>query len=231
MHGGHGGSKGFPDVIVGWCVRQATTGTPRKRALWGEFPACILGRAQETPDAESQDSYGELIEMSTRDLMKLPAVALLALAAACGGGSQDSADTAATSGDAAAASNVDATSTQSPAAAEATPPAPAAGGNVVEIKMVTTQGGASGTFEPANVTVKQGDVIRWVMADGSAAHNVSFSMAQGNPSGFSAPADSPYLSASGQTFEVKVDNWAAGTYNYVCVPHQGMGMKGTITVQ
>lgn len=166
--------------------------------------------------------------MAIRDLMKLPVVGLLALAAACGGG--ESSDNAAATTESAPAATT--TETAAPAATTA----PAAGatapatGNVVEIKMISENGGASGKFEPANVTVKKGDVIRWVMADAQAAHNVSFSMAQGNPAGFSAPADSPYLSQAGQTFEVPV-SMDAGTYHYVCVPHMAMGMVGSITVQ
>ena len=161
-----------------------------------------------------------------RDLMKLPAIALLALAAACGGGEQASTTEDATT----ATQGADATVTQSPEAAEKTAPTPAAQGNVVEVRMVTTQGGASGQFEPAQITVKKGDVIRWVMADAQAAHNVSFTQGQNNPAGFTPPADSPYLNQAGQTFEVTVD-WAPGTYNYVCVPHVSTGMVGAVTVQ
>ncbi|MBB4637418.1 plastocyanin/azurin family copper-binding protein [Longimicrobium terrae] len=168
--------------------------------------------------------------MAIRDLMKLPVIGLLALAAACGGG--ESSDNAAATTESAPAATTTTTETAAPAATTA----PAAGatapatGNVVEIKMVSENGGASGKFEPANVTVKKGDVIRWVMADAQAAHNVSFSMAQGNPAGFSAPADSPYLNQAGQTFDVTV-TMEPGTYNYVCVPHMAMGMVGSITVQ
>lgn len=161
----------------------------------------------------------------TRDLMKLPAIALLALAAACGGGDEQAASTdTAAQGTEAAAAPAPATDATAPT------PAPATGsGTVHDVKMVTTQNGASGQFEPAALTVKRGDRIRWTMADGSAPHNVSFSLAQGNPSGFTPPADSPLYTQAGQNFEVPAD-WAPGTYNYVCMPHAGMGMRGTITV-
>jgi plastocyanin len=72
-------------------------------------------------------------------------------------------------------------------------------------------------------------VIRFVQADNGAAHNVSFRMAQGNPAGFQPPADSPYYTTEGQSYEVKVD-WENGTYNYVCVPHMATGMTGSVTV-
>jgi plastocyanin len=160
----------------------------------------------------------------TRDLMKLPAIALLALAAACGGGDEQAAstDTAAQGTETAAA--------PAPAADASAPAAPATGsGTVHDVKMVTTQNGASGEFQPATLTVKRGDRIRWTMADGTAPHNVSFSLAQGNPAGFTPPADSPLYTQAGQNFEVPAD-WAPGTYNYVCMPHAGMGMRGSITV-
>jgi plastocyanin len=171
--------------------------------------------------------------MSIRDLNKLPIVALLALAAACGGG-DDTAQTPAADTTGAAATGTPTVQMDSPAAPAAAPTAgapvtPDAGGQVHQVQMVTTQGGASGEFQPATLTVKKGDVVRWTMADGTVMHNVSFTQADSNPAGFTPPADSPFLTQAGQTYELKID-FAPGTYNYVCVPHEAMGMKGTITV-
>jgi plastocyanin len=165
-------------------------------------------------------------------IRKLPILGLLALAAACGGGGET--EQAAATTDTTAASGTP-TVTTVPAETPATPAAggavtPDAGGQVHEVRMVTTQNGASGQFEPAQITVKKGDVIKWVMADAQAVHNVSFSMAQGNPGGFTPPADSPMYTQQGQSYELKVD-WNPGTYNYVCVPHSMMGMTGSVTVQ
>jgi plastocyanin len=165
------------------------------------------------------------------NLSKLPVVGLLVLAAACGGG--DEADQAATTDGAAATSGTPTVAMDS-ATATAAPTGgatvtPDAGGQVHEVRMVTTQNGASGQFEPATLNVKKGDVVRWTMVDGQVPHNVSFSMAQNQPAGFTAPADSPFLTQAGQTHELKID-WAPGTYNYVCMPHMAMGMAGSITV-
>jgi plastocyanin len=168
--------------------------------------------------------------MSIRDLNKLPIVALLALTAACGGGGEQA---PATAENAPAASGTP--TVEMPAETQAATPAaggtvtPDAGGQVHEVKMVSTNGGASGVFEPAQITVKKGDVIRWVMADGTVMHNVSFTSAQGNPGGVTLPADSPYLTQQGQSYEAKIDA-GSGTYNYVCVPHAAMGMVGSVTV-
>jgi plastocyanin len=166
-------------------------------------------------------------------IRKLPILGLLALAAACGGG--DNTETADTTTTDAPATSGTPTVTTTPSAAPAAPAAgapvtPDAGGQVHEVRMVTTQNGVSGQFEPATITVKKGDVIRWTMADAQAVHNVSFSQGQGNPAGFTPPADGPMLMQAGQTYEVKVD-WNTGTYHYVCVPHAAMGMTGSVTVQ
>jgi plastocyanin len=172
--------------------------------------------------------------MSIRDLNKLPIVALLALSAACGGG-DDTAQAPAADTTTAAASGTPTVQMDSPAAQAGAPAAPGAsvtpdaGGQVHDVQMVTTQGGAAGEFQPATLNVKKGDVVRWTMADGTVMHNVSFAQADSNPAGFTPPADSPFLTQQGQTYELKID-FAPGTYNYVCVPHEAMGMKGSITV-
>jgi plastocyanin len=149
-----------------------------------------------------------------RILRTLPLLALLALGA-CGDKGGNGGDTP---------------PADSPAVV--TPP-PAAGGdqpaagNVVEVRAVTTQNGASGVFEPANITVKPGDVIRWI-SDGAAAHNVNFA-ADKNPGKTGLPPAGPYLTAPNATYEWTV-NVAPGTYNYQCDPHVTTGMLGTVTV-
>ena len=168
--------------------------------------------------------------MSIRDLNKLPLVALLALTAACGGGDEQA---PATTENAPASGTptveMPAETAPSPAGAQGGTVTPDAGGQVHEVSMISTQGGASGEFQPKTLNVKRGDVVRWTMADGVVMHNVSFTQADSNPAGFTPPADSPFLTQQGQTFELKID-FAPGTYNYVCVPHEMTGMVGSITV-
>lgn len=143
---------------------------------------------------------------------------LLALTAACGGGDQQGSEQAA----------------ETPAAeapttgGEQAPQAPAASGNVIEVRMVTTQNGASGEFQPSQVTAKKGDVIRFVMADAGAAHNANFQVPEnaGKPG---LPGPTQYLTQAGQSAEVQV-TMEPGTYDFQCDPHAAMGMKGKLTV-
>jgi plastocyanin len=144
---------------------------------------------------------------------RLASVLALALLAACGGGG-------------------DAPKSDEPAGGPATPPAAppaaaAATGDTITVRMVTTQAGAAGQFEPAEVSAKPGDVIHFV-ADGGAAHNVSFPAAE-NAGAAGLPGPSTYLVAADQTVDVPV-TFAPGTYTFVCDPHTATGMKGKLTV-
>ena len=150
-------------------------------------------------------------------MKKLPLLGLAALLAACGGGDRPAANTD--------------TDTAAAAAAPAVPaPAPAAPqGNVVEVRMVTTPDGASGRFEPASVTVKKGDTLRFI-TDGKTVHNASFTPAENPGKSNLPPSPGPYLTTPNQTYDVAI-NMDPGTYNYVCDPHLATGMRGSVTVQ
>jgi plastocyanin len=149
---------------------------------------------------------------------RLPLLGLAALLAACGGGDQKAVTTDTDTTTAAAA----------PAATPAPAPAPATG-NVVEVRMVTSANLASGTFEPANVTVKKGDTVRFI-TDGKTVHNASFTPAENPGKSNLPPSPGPYLTTPNQNWDLVV-TMDPGTYTYVCDPHAAMGMKGTLTVQ
>lgn len=95
-------------------------------------------------------------------------------------------------------------------------------GAVHEVRMVTP----GEVFEPAQLEVKRGDVVRFVLVAG--VHNASFP-ADKNPAGVNLPAATPYLQAPGQTYDLVVD-LPAGEYTYQCDPHAAMGMTGQLTV-
>jgi plastocyanin len=142
----------------------------------------------------------------------------------------------------------DAAATDSTAATAAvtdtTPAAPAGGamapitGQTHEVKMI---GDAQGyRFEPADITIKQGDGIKFTFVNGG-PHNVAFDAATLSAEAKAAllanmPEQQGELSgkmlmAEGETYTISFAGVPAGTYDYVCTPHLAMNMKGKITIQ
>lgn len=155
---------------------------------------------------------------------------------ACAGGDKRPGDTTAVVVDTSAPASTAGTTT--PAGGTSGVMAPITG-TTHEVKMV---GDAQGyRFEPANITVKQGDGIKWIMVSGG-PHNVAFDAA-------TIPADvKPQLDANmgtdkmgelssnmkmnpNETITVSFANIKPGKYPYHCVPHIAMNMKGVVTVQ
>lgn len=121
---------------------------------------------------------------------------------------------------------------QAPAAA------PAATGTTHEVAMDFD--GKKGTFTPAELTIKSGDAVRFVVKSGP-PHNVGFS-ADSIPAGAAevlgramaetmAPLTGPMKIGIGEVYEISFAGAPAGTYKYHCTPHVPFGMHGTITVQ
>lgn len=77
-------------------------------------------------------------------------------------------------------------------------------------------------FQPANLTIDEGDIVTWVN-QGSMVHT-STSGTNCNPDGV---WDSGSLN-SGQSFTFTFNN--AGNFPYFCIPHCGIGMTGSISV-
>ena len=104
---------------------------------------------------------------------------------------------------------------------------------VTRVRM--TQAGTVYKFEPANLTVHPGDVVEFVNVSGF-PHNVQFEPAK-IPAGAAAVLNHSLTNLSGpmmltlnQTLRVSFAGAPAGTYEYFCLPHKAMGMKGVITV-
>jgi plastocyanin len=154
---------------------------------------------------------------------------------ACGGGDKANAGDSAAAADSA---NAAALATPGAGTAEAVPAAPATG-TVHEVKMLVTPAGEY-RFDPANVTVKQGDAVKWVMVSGG-PHNVQFDEAsvpaaakaqlRANMPNMATELGSPMFMNPNETYQVSFANVPAGTYNYNCTPHLAMGMTGVVTVQ
>ena len=95
-------------------------------------------------------------------------------------------------------------------------------------------------FDPAEVTIKPGDGVKFVMISGG-SHNVSFDPAQipanakaqlsANMQQQVSDLSSPMMMNPNETYTILFGKMLPGTYNYHCTPHLAFGMKGTITVQ
>ena len=109
------------------------------------------------------------------------------------------------------------------AAAPAAPPA--ATGRVIEIKAISD--GAKNYFEPSDIEAKRGDVIKLVLVSG--VHNMAWPPAK-NPAGATLPDTTAMLQLPGQTVEIPI-TMPEGHYNFVCVPHEAIGMVGTLEVE
>jgi plastocyanin len=111
-------------------------------------------------------------------------------------------------------------------------------GTTHEVRMLLD--GQTYKFDPANLTIKQGDGVKWVMVSGG-PHNVAFDPAKvpddvervlaANMPEQQAPLSGPYKTQPGETYTVSFAGVKPGTYDYVCTPHIMMGMTGKITVQ
>jgi len=170
--------------------------------------------------------------------MRFNALALLAgamLVGACGGGDKTN--------ETAGATTVGSAAEQAPVAGATTETAPAgavaampATGQTHTVNMVME--GTTYKFVPADITVKQGDAIKFVMVSG-APHNVAFTDV---PADAKAQLDAnmpekvaelagKMLMNPNEEYVISFAGVKPGTYNFVCQPHTAMGMKGTVTVQ
>jgi plastocyanin len=183
--------------------------------------------------------------------MRFHGIALLASATilgACGGEKTPAADTSAPAATPApAATTTPADTGAAAAAAPAAAPAAGAAGAVAaapatgqthEVKMI---GDATGyKFDPANITVKQGDAVKFVMVSGG-PHNVTFQnvadaaakaqLDANMPGQKMGELAGPMVMQPNEAYVVSFAKVPAGKYDYICTPHAAMNMKGTITVQ
>jgi len=102
----------------------------------------------------------------------------------------------------------------------------AAGGTTVKM---TDQN----VFDPASVTISKGGTVTWQNSS-STVHSATFDPSKATnqadvalPSGVK-PFDSGLLQA-GQSWSHTFTD--AGTYKYTCIPHETLGMHGTVIVQ
>jgi plastocyanin len=154
---------------------------------------------------------------------------------ACGGGGEKATDTT-TATPAPATTDTAASAATTPAAGGGT--AAAITGKTHEVKMIGDDKGYR--FDPADITVKAGDGIKFIMVSGG-PHNVAFDPAtipadvkpqlMANMPNQQAELSSPLFMNPNESYTMSFANVKPGQYPYHCTPHLAMGMKGTITVQ
>ncbi len=94
-------------------------------------------------------------------------------------------------------------------------------------------------YEPASLTVKAGDAIKYVMVSGG-PHNVAFDAATvpedvkaqlnaNMPN--STDMSSPMFMNANETWTMSTTGVKPGTYTILCTPHLAMGMKMELTIQ
>jgi plastocyanin len=171
----------------------------------------------------------------------LTLVASAILLGACSGGEKNQAAAGDTAN--AAVATTPSTDAATPAAGAA---APAAGAGTAAAITGTTHtvqmlGDDKGyRFEPANITVKAGDGIKFVNVSGG-PHNAAFDPAavpadakaqlSANMPNQMSELSGPLLVNPNEEYTISFANVKPGTYNYHCTPHLAMNMKGVITVQ
>lgn len=114
-------------------------------------------------------------------------------------------------------------------------------GTTHTVEMLLTPEG-SYVYRPAQLTIKVGDTVRWVMVSG-APHNVAFwedsipqdareALVGAMPAqGKLGPLSSALLTQADQVVEITFAGMPAGRYAYFCTPHLPLGMIGALTVE
>jgi plastocyanin len=96
-----------------------------------------------------------------------------------------------------------------------------ASADTVTVKMGADNGMLA--FQPANVTIKAGDTVKWVN-NKLPPHNIVF-----EDKALASKSHDQMMFSPGEAYELSFDT--PGTYSYYCAPHRGAGMVGKITVQ
>lgn len=163
--------------------------------------------------------------------MRFNGLVLMAAAvamSACGGGGDSAGSDTSAAGNTAAATP----STGAPATGTAAPVT----GTWHEVRMLGDEKGYR--FEPADLTIKAGDGVRWVFVSGG-PHNVAFqnvaadakAQLSANMPNQLTDLSSPMFLNPNEKYEMSFAGVKAGKYDYVCTPHLANNMRGSITVQ
>lgn len=102
---------------------------------------------------------------------------------------------------------------------------PAHAGDRHIVKIISDYDNLRMYFSPKTITVKPGDTVVWVN-EAEEEHNIA-SYPDGFPKG-AAPINSHYLKKKDEKWSYTFSK--EGTYEYHCIPHLPMGMRGKVVV-
>jgi len=94
------------------------------------------------------------------------------------------------------------------------------GSDEVTVEVGAQGNGGNFAFSPAAVKVSSGTTVVWEWTGEGGSHDVSAD---------DGSFESELVDEEGHTFERTFDS--TGTYEYVCTPHESMGMKGAVVVE
>lgn len=123
-------------------------------------------------------------------------------------------------------------------AAHPAPMAHTVAGDTVTVQMIGSSNGYS--FKPSMVQIKVGQTVKFVTVSGG-PHNVTFDQAD-IPDGAAPALDQdmpaqqakltgPLVTNPNDSYSITFKGVKPGAYKFYCLPHQSLGMQGTITVQ
>ncbi len=113
-----------------------------------------------------------------------------------------------------------------------------AAGDTITVKMIGSSSGYS--FQPSTVRIKVGQSVKFVTVSGG-PHNVTFD-SQDIPDGAAPTLDQdmprqqakltgPLVTNPDDSYTITFKDAKPGTYKFYCLPHQSLGMQGTIIVE
>ena len=83
-------------------------------------------------------------------------------------------------------------------------------------------------FDPAAITVAVGDTVRWVNVSVDEPHTATADSARARRAGFNSGSFPAAWLDPGESFEFTFTQ--AGQFPYHCIPHEAVGMVGSVTV-
>ncbi|MCH8309268.1 MAG: hypothetical protein IIB17_02075 [Chloroflexi bacterium] len=144
--------------------------------------------------------------------------AVLMVFAACGGSSEETAPAAAERASPPIPPAAPAVSSESPASGG--PSVPVAGGTAVSVSLNDSGGRGPFEFAPIDFTFKRGETVNFSFVGESQFHTFTI-----NELGIDVAVDGGASVDFSFTFDTP------GTYKLICIPHEALGMVGTITIE